>query len=288
MTYIVFEAGSRAGFSAEMFFKDYAKRTSSADKLVMIDDDKMVNRVASGEQVMRRGMDYYNALCKDIELTTIFPADELTRQRNSTVRNHACMNKCSYIEPWYYDKKRMNEYLSEKAKGCKILIPKTFEHERVCIRPNSLSAGSKGIQFLDNVSVTQKIKIVEEYVVDVLRNDKEIRVYPRQVVLKNGYDRLIKFISEDSDLGCAVKEFVSMVSPSNDGVFSDIFHLQLAKADDGHIYYIEWSKRISGTSIVNMFRGMNPFNFINGVETVCENPFCIGEWYRYEDFIKKL
>jgi hypothetical protein len=180
------------------------------------------------------------------------------------------------------------KYLAEKAKGSSILIPKTFDVKNVCIRPNTLSAGSKGLQLLDNVSITQKINIVEEYVVDVLRDDDNIRIFPRQVKLKNGYDRLIMPISENSLLADDIVEFITKVSPSNEGVFSDIFHLQLAKADDGNVYYIEWSKRISGTSVVNLFRGMNPFCFINGIDVKVENPFSYGEWYRYEDFLNQI
>lgn len=37
MKYVVFEAGSRAGFSAEMFFLDYLKRTGKA---MIIDVDQ--------------------------------------------------------------------------------------------------------------------------------------------------------------------------------------------------------------------------------------------------------
>ena len=288
MKHIVFEAGSRAGYSAEMFFNDYVKRTQNDDVLIMVDDDVSVNKVCSEWNTIRTTSDVLNELSCEEKDVAIFPADELTRQRNAKAQRLASKNKYSSVEGWYYDKKLMNEYLAEKAKGCSILIPRTFEANNVCVRPNSLSAGSKGLQLLDNVSITQKINIVEEYVVDVLRDDNNIRLYPRQVKLKNGYDRLIMPVSENSLLAEYIFEFITKVSPSNEGVFSDIFHLQLAKADDGNVYYIEWSKRISGTSVVNLFRGMNPFCFINGIDVKVENPFSYGEWYRYEDFLNKI
>lgn len=288
MKHIVFEAGSRAGYSAEMFFKDYVKRTQNDDVLIMVDDDMSVNKVRFGDNILRTTSDVLNDFNDGGKNISIFPADELTRQHNSKARKLASKHKYSRVEDWYYDKKSMNEYLAEKAKGSSILIPKTFDVKNVCIRPNTLSAGSKGLQLLDNVSITQKLNIVEEYVVDVLRDDDNIRVFPRQVKLKNGYDRLIMPISESSLLADDIVEFITKVSPSNEGIFSDIFHLQLAKADDGNVYYIEWSKRISGTSVVNLFRGMSPFCFINGIDVKVENPFSYGEWYRYEDFLNKI
>ena len=286
MKFVVFEAGSRAGFSAECFFLEYVKSTgNTGDVLYMVDDSIQVNAVVSESNVKR--ISYFDFLGLDKDDMVIFPADELTRQSQPNVREIAQAHGYSKTDASYYDKKKINQSLYMLTYGCKIKVPMTFEATDVCVRPNTMSAGSKGIQMLENVSITEKINIVEEYVVDVLRNDNSMKLYPRAVVLKNGYDRFIKPLREDSELGLAAREFIFAACPKNEGIFSDIFHLQLAKDDKGDLYYIEASKRISGTSIVNLKRGMNPFMFIVG-----ENPKDVvsgmkyDKWYRYEDFLK--
>lgn len=288
MNYVVFEAGSRAGFSTEMFFIDYIKQTGNeTDMLYMVDDSQDVNKVYSSERVKR--ISYSDFLMLDKKHLIIFPGDELTRQSKKYVKDIAKWFKFSFIENDWYNKKEMNEILYKVTRGCKIKVPKTFECSKVCVRPNSMSAGSKGLQLLDEVSITEKIDIAKEYVVDVLRYDDKMHLYPRQVILKNGYDRMIKPLKEDSDIGKAVKEFILEICPENFGIYSCIFHLQIAEDKNGNLYYIESSKRISGTSIVNIFRGMNPFCLINGVESKERiNPFKYDEWYRYEDFIKAI
>ena len=69
-----------------------------------------------------------------------------------------------------------------------------------------------------------------------------------------------------------------------------IFHIQLIENPAGEIYFVEYSKRISGTSIVNLFRGYNPFDSFAGVETPRFKGGFAEEnvWYRYEDFIMNL
>lgn len=287
MKYVVFEAGSRAGFSAEMFFLDYLKKTGEDDVLYMVDDSLQVNEVETSKNVKR--IDFFDFLGLDKKDMVVFPADELSRQSQPVVCDLAKSHGFSEIDSKYYCKSLMNQRLHMLTYGCKIKVPKTFDETNICVRPNTMSAGSKGIQLLGNVSITERINIVEEYVVDVIRSDKDMKLYPRAVVLKNGYDRLIKPLSEDSEIGEAAREFILAASPTNKGLFSNIFHLQLAQDLNGDLYYIESSKRISGTSIINIFRGMNPFCFINGVETEeRDNPFQYDKWYRYEDFIKDL
>ena len=287
MKYVVFEAGSRAGFSSEMFFLDYQKKTSSEDVLYMVDDSLQVNEVEPSSNVKR--ITFFDFLGLDKEGLVVFPADELSRQSQCVVYDLAKSKEFSRTDYVYYHKGSVNHNLHMLTYGCRIKVPKTFECTNVCVRPNTMSAGSKGIQLLDNVSITEKIDIAEEYVVDVLRSENSIKLYPRAVVLKNGYDRLIKPLKEDSDIGEAAKEFIFTACPKNEGIFSNVFHLQLAKDYKGDLFYIESSKRISGTSIINIFRGMNPFCFINGVETEeRNNPFQYDKWYRYEDFIKAL
>ena len=288
MNYVVFEAGSRAGYSTEMFFLDYINQTGNRnDVLYMVDDSKEVNKVSSKYRVKRISYDEFLNLDKSD--LVIFPGDELSRQSKEYVAELAKEKSYSFVEECYYNKKDINEWLESVTGGCKIKVPKTFSFGDVCIRPNTMSAGTKGVQFLKNVSVTELIDIEEEYVVDVLRNKNSIKLYPRAVVLKNGYDRMIKPLAEDSEISKAVIEFVIKACPINEGLFSDVFHLQLAKDKNGVLYYIESSKRISGTSIINIFRGMNPFCFINGVQSKDRfNPFINGMWYRYEDFINEF
>ena len=69
-----------------------------------------------------------------------------------------------------------------------------------------------------------------------------------------------------------------------------IFHIQLIEDPAGQIFFVEYSKRISGTSIVNLFRGYNPFDALTGVQTpVCKGDFAKEDvWYRYEDFMMNL
>lgn len=288
MNFVVFEAGSRAGFSAEMFFVDYVKRTGNVDDvLYMVDNSSQVNEVESASSVRRISYSDFQDLDKNN--LVVFPADELSRQSKADVYKLAESNDFSKIDYIYYRKNSVNIMLAKNTKGCRIKVPKTLDETNVCVRPNTMSAGSKGIQLLGNVSITERISIVQEYVVDVLRTDDDIKVYPRAVVLKNGYDRMIKPLDEDSEIGMASKEFILSAYPENEGLFSNIFHLQLAKDIHGDLYYIEASKRISGTSIVNLFRGMNPFCFIMGVKNEeRNNPFQYDKWYRYEDFIKEL
>lgn len=288
MNFIVFEAGSRAGFSAEMFFLDYVRKTGNVDDvLFMVDDSLQVNEVKASPNIRR--ISYSDFLCLEKNNLVVFPADELSRQSKTDVYKLAELNEFSKIDHIYYYKSSINAIFAEKTKGCRIKIPKTFDITNVCVRPNTMSAGSKGVQLLGNVSITERINIEQEYVVDVLRNSDSIKVYPRAVVLKNGYDRLISPLREDSEIGAASIEFIQSAYPKNEGLFSDVFHLQLAKDIYGKLYYIEASKRISGTSIVNIFRGMNPFCFIMGVKPEeRNNPFQYDKWYRYEDFIKEL
>ena len=288
MKYVVFEAGSRAGFSAEMFFLDYINQGGNKDDvLYMVDDCQKVNEVVTPPNIAR--ISFNDFLFLDKRDSMIFPADELTRQRDLYIDELARKNKFSFVENYYYSKKHINKYLEKATEGCRIKVPKTFDSSSICVRPNSQSAGSKGLQLLEDTCITEKLKIKEEYVVDVIRTQDSIKVYPRAVVLKNGYDRMIKPLKEDSEIGIAVKEFVKEADSTNDWLFSNVFHLQIALDVNGEYYYIESSKRISGTSIVNLFRGMNPFCFINGME--CEekvNPFQYDKWYRYEDFIREL
>ena len=286
MKYVVFEAGSRAGLSAEMFFRHYVNNNwTCSDKLIMVDDDLTVNKVVTEKfnngAVIERVSS--NELSFDSD-TVIFPADELSRQRMTL---EAYCDDNSRVDKNYYNKSYVNGILGDICgNDSQIKIPVTFGICKVFIKPNSESAGSKGLYSFENACVSQKIDIEEEYVIDVLRNDEIMYMYPRQVILKNGYDRFIKPLTRDSEVCKAVEQFIYSVCPSNDGMFSNVFHLQLAKDVCGDFYFIEFSKRISGTSVVNIDRGMDPFAFIKGEKMhECTPYFKFNEWYRYEDFL---
>lgn len=291
MIYLAFEAGSRAGYSAELFFRHYIKMTGSNDMLYLSDRDKAYSLIENWckDQVVRT-CDILLPSLIDMRRSdiSVFPCDELTRQTNQVYRKIAERNWYSKVARAYYDKMFINRLLSDK--DLPIRIPKTFTSDNVCIRPNTQSAGSKGVMFLPNYCVTELIDIEEEYVVDCFKKGNELYVYPRAVTLKNGYDRFIKFIGEDSPLTRKVAEFIEKVSfqfPSFD-LFDGIFHLQLAKDKSGEYWYIESSKRISGTSIVNLPRGYNPFMLINGHEFKPKCMFECDKWYRFEDILYEI
>ena len=291
MNYIVFESGSRAGLSAEVFFMDYCKRhPQTPDRLYTSDLDPMFSQIQSPHPRIEH-------ICDDVAFdilaagdACIFPAEELTRQGNSQARTFADQHHFSKVETWYYDKCQMNQWLAERAIGSKIAIPRTFPSTSICVRPNSMSAGTRGVTLSDTSCITERINICHEYVVDVLRSSNTIQVYPREVTLKNGYDRYVKLIDSQSQLASDIVDFIKQVAPQNEGLMSDIFHLQLACDDKNQLYYIESSKRISGTSLVNVFRGMRPFDLLAGEEPIdtLDGPFSFDKWYRCEDFMLAL
>ena len=281
MRYFGFEAGSRAGLSTELFFDDYKKHIDSEDVLVLSDKDKMYSKVAENFPYIERLQDERALLVLSAQ-DIIFPCDELTRQSNPRVTEVAAKNSFSKVEPLFFNKKEMNRFLSSKAAGLK--IPRTFFADEIFIRPNKMSAGSKGCCELNDMCVSEHVNIKSEYVIDCLKGRDELQIFPRQVVLKNGYDKYIKLLPDTSRIGNAVHEFILSVADCK--LFDGIFHIQVAENDNGDFYYIEASKRISGTSIVNLARGFNPFFFLYGTRrTRDEQGFEENQWYRFEDFI---
>lgn len=286
MNFIVFESGSRAGLSAELFFEEYVRQSGSKHMLYLSDLDQDFHRIAKRHPQVERIHDSQAFEMLKSGNAVIFPADELTRQNNALAAEVASRHCFSRVEPFYYNKKRMNDFLAPLTKECKIRVPSTFESSSVCIRPNSMSAGSRNVQVLDNICVTQKIDIAHEFVVDVLRyDDDKMHIFPREVTLKNGYDRFIKLLPLDGELAAVVNEFVTSACPKNEGPFSNIFHLQLCQDPEGDLYYIEFSKRISGTSCVNIVSGMNPFALINGEQQKLSTTLIDDKWRRFEDFL---
>lgn len=277
MRYFSFEAGSRAGFSTERFFKAYKKDCPNDDVLVMVDSDPHFTQLLSENYISRVSEEtVFNVITKD---DIVFPCDELTRQRNTILRN-ICKGTISEVEDYFFDKRKVNMLLSENAKEIK--IPKTFQQEDLFIKPNTASAGSKSCYEASNLCVSERINITHEYVVDCLEKDGEYNIFPREVVLRNGYDKYVKLLPIESEF---VEKIICFLQSVECPIFKSVFHLQLVENKKGEIYYIESSKRISGSSIVNIHRGFNPFCFINGIDAKKENLNLVGTWYRYDDLL---
>lgn len=291
--YMVFEAGSRAGLSAELFFRAWRKQNQwkevEGDVLYLADSDPVYVSVPSpNENIVRLSE---GSALELLTLNTdikVFPADELTRQCNYAVANYVSEDKVSKVSELWYDKAHINNVLSELVSldKCKIRIPLTFGLTDSFIKPNKASAGSKGIEIKENVCVSQRIAIEREYVVDVLSSGESVQVFPREVKLRSGYDKMIRLINPEDEIGDEVCSFIDCVS-GKVGLFAPgIFHIQLAEDVNGDLFYIEASRRISGTSLVNLANGFNPFCFLNGIvaDRLVHN-FEYDEWFRYEDFV---
>lgn len=298
MDYIAFEAGSRAGFSTEIFFRAWRSQLGltandrGEDMLFLVDSDSDVCTIQESSNVCRVSETYAKMLLEQEENLVVFPADELTRQLNEDVREIASRNRFSFVDPLWYDKAHVNNVLSElvDVEKCLVFIPLTFGlSEDIFIKPCKASAGSKGLTTLKDVCVSQKIDIEHEYVVDVLRSETDIEVFPREVRLRAGYDKLINLIDPKGNFADEVRKFIELVSPKFPMFAPGIFHIQLAEDKNGTLYYIEASRRISGTSLVNLPNGFNPFCFMNGKKgKVLDHKFKYGRWFRYEDFVLEV
>lgn len=294
--YLVFEAGSRAGLSAELFFRAWMKQNGwkdgEGDVLYLADSDPMYQMVPSCcSNIIRLSEQKALDLLMSEKDIAVFPADELTRQCNYDVMNKVRDDEYSKVSELWYDKAHMNNVLSELVSldKCNIRIPLTFGLTDAFIKPNNASAGSKGIELKKGMCVSQAIDIKREYVVDVLCTDVCIEAYPREVKLRAGYDKYIRLLSPSSQISVEVWKFVECVSEKV-GLFAPgIFHIQLAEDTNGDLFYIEASRRISGTSLVNLASGFNPFCFMNKVESDrLVRWFEYGKWFRYEDFVLEV
>lgn len=289
MKYIVFEAGSRAGFSAEKFFMNYLSLVPNTDDvLYLVDRDEDYCKIPTADKrVIRMPEQEGLALLYGSENTIrIFPADELTRQNNPIAFRNAKDWGYSFVEKWYYNKKVLNHYLKEGYVFYDIHIPFTFEVEDVFIRPNTMSAGSKGVYGLENTCVTEKIDIQREYVVDVFKHKDTLNIYAREVKLRCGYDKMVKFLDDNHKLVKTLKQDLSKSDIPY--LFDGVFHLQIAEDRNGVFFFIEASKRISGTSIINLLNGYNPFCAVNGIELKPKHTVAKNTWYRYEDLLLKI
>ena len=291
--YIVFEAGSRAGLSAEIFFRAWQKQNGwengNGDVLYLADSDQTYCSVPSqSENIIRISEQEAVNLIQSGEDVVVFPGDELTRQLNPVVRNAVQDDDYARVSPLWYDKAHVNNVLAELVSidQCKIRIPLTFGLTDAFIKPNKASAGSKGLELKGDVCVSQIIDIRREFVADVLYDGNYVNVFPREVKLRSGYDKMIRLLPPLSRISREVRMFVECVSSQVELFAPGIFHIQLAEDTNGDLFYIEASRRISGTSLVNLANGFNPFCFMNRVKTdVIVTRFEDGKWFRYEDFV---
>ena len=142
MKYLVFEAGGRAGLSAELFFINRVSK-DNGDSLVLADMDGTYRLCPCPDGVSRVGEDEALAMiASDASGCTVFPADELARQSKPAVFDLASRNPMVAVERWFYNKRCMNERLAAATEGCRIRIPETFSLDDVFMRPNTMSAGS--------------------------------------------------------------------------------------------------------------------------------------------------
>lgn len=284
MIYVVFEAGSRCGTSARLFFNQYVSNNPSAvdDSLLLVDMSEefvesattLCNASHIGACLEKDAQRIIDMMINDGQDVAIFPADELTRQRGYNP-NPKWWND---VKKEFYDK----EYVNARLASHGVTVPPTFRIKDVIVKPNSQSAGSKGIQFLDNVCISKRIDIAHEYVVDMFVTiEGQTVCYPREVKLKNGYDHYIKFLPQDSAV-VAFAKHLPLVYPQ---LFSGPCHCQLIEDNNGVLYYVEGSKRLSGTSMVAMLFGYNPFELVNGAEIKEPAPnssATYGEWYSFD------
>lgn len=291
MKFIVFEAGSRAGFSAEMFFTAWQKQHPDSE-LILADIDSAYSTIPAHSYIHRVSEENGISMLSQEESIVIFPGDELTRQSNSLVANIAMRQPYAAISPRFYDKMYVNDTLRNLlGVDTSIRIPKTFNCDDVFIKPNTMSAGSKGLAHQSNVCVSEYINIDKEYVADVLEKNGQFQIFAREVILRGGYDKMIKLLPNDHHVVTAVSDFLHRIYATKVLVpmFHGIFHIQIAEDANHQLHYIEASRRISGTSIVNIFRGFNPFAHI--AEECCSTyatTFANNVWYRYEDFLVEL
>ena len=276
--WLVFEAGSRAGLSALTFFRQFRKKYESNDTLCLIDDDEtFMNLYYDLEQ---DGVKVVDKLELDglFESSTIFPADELTRQNGVP---DCCLNWFNFVYREYYDKRFVTKMLERNG----VSVPTTLEAENIIVKPNSMSAGSKGIYTFDDYCVQQRIEVKHEYVVDMFVDEYKnvVQLFPREVKLRAGYDKYIRFLFIDHK----VAEFArNIVAADTIGIFVGPCHVQIIEDASGRLYYVEGSKRISGSSLVNILRGYNPFALLNGYEPKYKD--VDEDWHLFDDLLVKV
>lgn len=277
MNWVVFEAGSRAGLSALMFFRQYKKLAPNRDELFMVDDDKVfLSTNERYDSVTRVCQKFLNGIGNG--QYTVFPADELTRQRGHECGTNKWFNKVG-VE--MYDKRFVTAMLESRG----VSVPSTLMAEQVIVKPNSLSAGSKGIMTFDDCCVQKRIDIAHEYVVDMFvdQDGNVVQLFAREVKLRAGYDKYIRFVYDEHKVACFARE---VVKADVLGMFRGPCHIQVIEDHSGKLYYIEGSKRVSGTSLVNILRGYNPFMLLGGYKT--EMLSYDEDWHTFEELLIKV
>lgn len=277
MKWVAFEAGSRAGLSALMFFRQYKKLTGSDDELFMVDEDRayLSTDVRCDSVTMlypKMLSDLFSGQC------TVFPADELTRQRGHSDGAKEWFNM---VSKEMYDKRFVTAMLESRG----VSVPSTLMAEQVIVKPNSLSAGSKGIMTFDDCCVQKRIDIAHEYVVDMFvdQDGNVVQLFAREVKLRAGYDKYIRFVYDEHKVACFARE---VVKADVLGMFRGPCHIQVIEDHSGKLYYIEGSKRVSGTSLVNILRGYNPFMLLGGYKT--EMLSYDEDWHTFEELLIKV
>jgi hypothetical protein len=285
MTYIIFEGGSRCALSAYMFIMHANKELHKDDKVLFVDSNELVGFTTKNlrnSSFITQDEFYENIDKFSSDEYKIFPADELNRQSNSTLLSRF---GCS-VNPEWYSKSYVNGIL-ESLNLTKLNIPKTIYLKNALIKPDSHSAGSKGLIHCEHACISEEINIKNEYVVDCTYTDGELRLSPREVKLRSGYDQYIRFLTtnEFHEIFEMTNELVELTrSTPLSGLFNNIFHIQLMKDHNDKYYFIEASNRISGSSLVNLVIGFNPLiklfsTYVNDNQ---------NDWHQYDQLIYEL
>ena len=287
----VFEAGSRAGLSARMFFEDYKRKIDNDDVLYMVDIDNEVIEALylDAPKDVISTSPFCKCVCIGGNDFVVFPADELTRQKGEDVAVHKITRSWfNDVVPSYYSKYEVNKQLSEVG----VRIPATFYEQDVFIKPNRLSAGSRGLMNFDEVCVQKRLQIAHEYVVDatVAQDGTVLGIVARETKLRAGYDKLIRFVPSDHP---ATLFALDVIKKCPTAMFRGVCHLQICETEEkgNPFYYIEGSKRISGTSLVNIAVGYNPFVLLSTGEPMAkpeEHGGFDGGWHMYEEMIIRV
>lgn len=88
MNYVVFESGSRAGFSAEMFFRVWKNHhKDNYAKLILSDIDTLFSELPTTHQDIERLKDWQTIARLSNKNCRVFPGDEMTRQTYQEVQD---------------------------------------------------------------------------------------------------------------------------------------------------------------------------------------------------------
>lgn len=139
----------------------------------------------------------------------------------------------------------------------------------------------------------KKINIVKEYVIDAAIVNNLLSCRSREVKLNQGYDKFIKFtpLHEEKFMNLLCELSLKTLGTPLNGLFDGIFHVQIAEDSHGDLWFIEASKRLSGTSLVNLAVGFNPVLNIMGIyddQKAFSNIADTGVWFSYDYLLSKI